>query len=655
MLMQNLSLRQKLLVFGAILTLIPLIITLGIYLYSAERKSAIMQQEVDRISKADLDHIVQGVYNMVATQQELISQSLESSLNVANKLVEDAGGLNQNARQMVQWSATNQVTKEVQQLELPAMNLGNQWLGQVYGFDQRALLVDEVEELVGGTCTIFQRMNRNGDMLRVSTNVRKLDDTRAIGTYIPSSSPVIQTVLSGRRFVGRAFVVNKWYITAYDPVYDANGDIIGVLYFGIPQESVEQVRQSIINTKVGKEGYVFVLGGKGNQKGEYIISAGGQRDGENILEARDADGNLFIQEMVEKAVASSKGELVEQLYPWSNSPNEPPAYKLSRVIYFEPWDWVIGAGTTLDDLFQGKQRLEDVESSAQAQMIGIIVLSGLIAVGFWWLIARSIVMRLRTISHELEVNSSTLTQASAQINASANKVAQGSSSQAAALEETSAALAELDSRSTDSTHKANKASQTIQHTKELTESSSESVQQMNQIILQIKSASDEQASIVRTIDEIAFQTNLLALNAAVEAARAGEAGAGFAVVAEEVRSLALRSSEAARNTSELIEQTITSVNQGVSMSDKVKTALQEIVESVQESAEIIEHLRTANSEQSEGLSQIAISVREVDHVTQENAANSSNNADLSQEINQLSDKMHQMVEQLEHVLKGNSR
>lgn len=653
--MQNLSLRQKLLVFGAILTLIPLFITLGIYLYSAERKAVIMQEEVDRLSKADLDHIVQGVYNMVATQQELITQSLESSLNVANKLVADAGGLNQNSRQMVQWSATNQVTKEVQQFELPAMNLGNQWLGQVYGFDQRALLVDEVEELVGGTCTIFQRMNRNGDMLRVSTNVRKLDDTRAIGTYIPSSSPVIQTVLSGRRFVGRAFVVNKWYITAYDPVYDANGDIIGVLYFGIPQESVEQVRQSIINTKVGKEGYVFVLGGKGNQKGEYIISAGGQRDGENILEARDADGNLFIKEMVEKAVASSKGELVEQLYPWSNSPSEPAEYKLSRVIYYEPWDWVIGAGTTLDDLFQGKQRLEDVQSSAQAQMIGIIVLSGLVAVGFWWLIARSIVMRLRTISHGLEVNSSTLTQASAQINTSASKVAQGSSSQAAALEETSAALAELDSRSTDSTHKANQASQTIQHTKELTESSSESVQQMNHIILQIKSASDEQASIVRTIDEIAFQTNLLALNAAVEAARAGEAGAGFAVVAEEVRSLALRSSEAARNTSELIEQTITSVNQGVSMSDKVKTALQEIVESVQESAEIIEHLRTANSEQSEGLSQIAISVREVDHVTQENAANSSNNADLSQEINQLSDKMHEMVEQLEHVLKGNSR
>ena len=140
---------------------------------------------------------------------------------------------------------------------------------------QHSITQDEVQALVGGTCTLFQRMNPAGDMLRVCTNVLKLDGTRAIGTYIPaanpdgSPNPVIATVLKGETFVGRAFVVNQWCITAYRPICDENRNVVGVLYFGIPQEEVPELRQGIMDMVVGKTGYVFVLAGSGDEKGKY--------------------------------------------------------------------------------------------------------------------------------------------------------------------------------------------------------------------------------------------------------------------------------------------------------------------------------------------------------------------------------------------------
>jgi methyl-accepting chemotaxis protein len=127
-------------------------------------------------------------------------------------------------------------------------------------------VVDDVKELVGGTATIFQRMNRQGNILRVATNVEKLDNTRAIGTYIPAvnpdgiPNPVVSTVMQGKTYRGIAYVVNAWYITAYEPIFDGQGEIVGVLYVGVKQENVESLRQAILKTQVGETGYVYAFG-----------------------------------------------------------------------------------------------------------------------------------------------------------------------------------------------------------------------------------------------------------------------------------------------------------------------------------------------------------------------------------------------------------
>jgi methyl-accepting chemotaxis protein len=144
------------------------------------------------------------------------------------------------------------------------------------------------------------------------------------------SNPVVDAVLKGQTFRGRAYVVNKWYITAYEQ----NKQIIGMLYVGVPQESVASLRQSIMDTQVGRTGYIYVLDSQGN----YVISKDGKRDGENIWDAKDSNGTYFIQEICKKSVKLKPCELAEQWYPWKNAGDKEARIKVARITYFEPWD-----------------------------------------------------------------------------------------------------------------------------------------------------------------------------------------------------------------------------------------------------------------------------------------------------------------------------
>jgi methyl-accepting chemotaxis protein len=157
---------------------------------------------------------------------------------------------------------------------------------------------------------------------------------------------------------------------------------------------------------------------------------------------------------------------------------------------------------------------------------------------------------------------------------------------------------------------------------------------------------------VKTIDEIAFQTNLLALNAAVEAARAGEAGAGFAVVAEEVRNLAMRAAQAAKNTSELIEGTVKRVKDGSEVLAKTGREFHELASGVGKSGELVGEIAAASREQSRGIDQINIAVGEMNSVVQQNAANSEQSAAASKEMNAQAERMEDFVEQLRRLVEG---
>lgn len=200
------------------------------------------------------------------------------------------------------------------------------------------------------------------------------------------------------------------------------------------------------------------------------------------------------------------------------------------------------------------------------------------------------------------------------------EIARATSSQAAAIEETSSSVEEMNSMTRQNLDNAKQADGLIRENSSLVSQATASMSELIASMNEISEASSQTAKIIKTIDEIAFQTNLLALNAAVEAARAGEAGAGFAVVANEVRSLAMRAAEAARNTASLIEDTVKKIENGAGIVERTNRNFSGVEEGSRKIALLVNEIVTAMGEQSRGVEQIARAVADIDQAVQSNVA-----------------------------------
>ena len=417
-------------------------------------------------------------------------------------------------------------------------------------------------------------------------------------------------------------------------------------------EASENVRKAIMDIKIGETGYAFVLNAKGADKGNYVISQNGTRDGENILKSKDADGTYFIENICDKALSLATGEIAEQRYAWIN-PGEPePRMKISRFMYFEPWDWVIAAGSYEDEIFVAERHVSEISGNGILIIILVTIITSLMAAGVWFIVSGAISRRIKRVGDQLIKASQQVSSASSQVAGSSQQLAAGASQQASSLEEVSSSMEEMASMTKQNADNTRQANSFSIKAREAAARGDEAMDTMSRAIERIKHSSDETAKIIKTIDEIAFQTNLLALNAAVEAARAGEAGKGFAVVAEEVRSLAQRSAEAAQNTSNLIEESQENSNNGVAASEEVAKILAQIVESVEKVTGLVQEVSAASDEQTQGINQINISVAEMDKVTQSNAAGAEESAAASEELTGQANELFEMVGLLMSIIEG---
>jgi methyl-accepting chemotaxis protein len=247
-----------------------------------------------------------------------------------------------------------------------------------------------------------------------------------------------------------------------------------------------------------------------------------------------------------------------------------------------------------------------------------------------------------------------VTSAAGQISSGSQALAQGSSEQASSLEEISSSLQEMSSMTKQNAANAKEARNLSDGARASSGRGVDSMHRLSEAINKIKASSDATAKIVKTIDEIAFQTNLLALNAAVEAARAGDAGKGFAVVAEEVRNLAMRSAEAAKNTANLIEESVHNAEGGVSINQEVLKNLEEINEQVKKVGEVMAEIAAASDQQSQGVDQVNVAVEQMNQVTQQTAANSEESASAAEELSGQAEEMQSMVGSFRLSNSGNS-
>jgi len=290
-------------------------------------------------------------------------------------------------------------------------------------------------------------------------------------------------------------------------------------------------------------------------------------------------------------------------------------------------------------------------SNTTSSLTYAVILTVLTVLIGTWLVGRFIKPMSDIISGLTKV-AGQVGEASSHLSTNSGKMADGASAQASSLEETSASLEEMASMSRQNADNAREANTLSDQASGTAEKGNAAMSRMSQAIDDIKTSSDETAKIIKTIDEIAFQTNLLALNAAVEAARAGEAGKGFAVVAEEVRNLAQRSAEAARNTNILIEESQKNAGNGVQVSKEVAELLVGIVSGIQKVTGLVNEIAVASDEQARGVEQITSAMSQMDKVTQANASNAEQTGSASEELNSQARDLNQVVQRLQTIVGG---
>jgi methyl-accepting chemotaxis protein len=294
------------------------------------------------VQKEEL-RVVEGIARMCG----LFQKQVNSNLAVAERVISSRGSITVSPV-MKEWTVTNQFTKEQHTTTLPLLQLGEKKILEANdSFDRPTPIVDDVHELLGGTYTIFQKMNDQGDMLRVATNVKSADGSRAIGTFIPAvgqdgtPNPVVSTVLKGQTFQGRAFVVDSWSVTAYKPLFSKDGQTIGMLFTGVKEQDLTELADAIISTKLGQSGYAFIM----DSSGTLLIHPRPELRGKNVI------SDLKVNEFSDILKTKQAGKILTLQYTFEGESH------IASYTYFPEWDWIVCARVPVRELYEDAAKL----------------------------------------------------------------------------------------------------------------------------------------------------------------------------------------------------------------------------------------------------------------------------------------------------------
>ncbi len=455
----------------------------------------------------------------------------------------------------------------------------------------------------GVGATLF--VKRGDDFIRISTSVKKENGERAIGTLLDRAHAGYRNLLAGRPFVGFAQLFGQQYMTKYDPVKDAQGQVIAVLYVGINISKRAQL---------GIGGKISLIGGAVTAAifAAYLCAIGSAMSALSSLPG--------------PAMTAQIGQLQMR-------------YGLIAVVAV-----LISAGVLFLLL---KTMVTDAlkEATAAAQRLAAGDLTAQVHVGRRDEIGQ-LLQAMNGVGQGLAGVVGGVRKSTDKINLASSEIATGNNdlsarteAQAAALEQTTATMENFTVTVKRNADHAREASTLVASASDHAVKGGEVVSQVVTTMGSIKESSRKIVEIIHVIDGIAFQTNILALNASVEAARAGEQGRGFAVVATEVRNLAQRSAAAAKEIKLLIADSVEKVDYGNALVDRAGTTMQDIVASVSSVTRIMNDIATASAEQSHDIEEVNRAVVDMDDMTQKTAA-------LVEQAAAAAESLHQQAEQL---------
>ncbi len=504
----------------------------------------------------------------------------------------------------------------------------------------------------GVVATIFARSG--DDFVRVTTSLRKQDGSRAVGTQLGRDHPAYQQLLAGKPYVGRAALFGGEYATRYEPISGGSGETIAVLFVGMDVgDSVAALKDEIRATQISSTGHFFVASAAaGEGRGKLLVHP--RLEG-SALDLRDVDGRPIAEELLRaghgrvRARWGAESAEEEQLIGFATVPGR---------------EWLLGAAISQREI-ESEGRALGLALASGSALVVVLLAAGVYLVASRLLLRplgavveqvqrvaggdfrdvamvargdelgqvqealRDMTAQIGRVIFEVRGGADALSGASAQVSATAQALSQGTGEQAASVEETTSSLEEMSASITQN-------AESSRQTEAMAQGGAKDAEESGTAVAETVDAMKAIAEKISIIEEIAYQTNLLALNAAIEAARAGEHGKGFAVVAAEVRKLAERAQEAAKEIGAL-------AGTSVRVAERSGKLITELVPVIRKTADLVQEVAAASAEQSTGVGQMSKAMGTVDEVAQRNASAAEELSSTAEEMASQSEALQQLV------------